>query len=85
MRSSWIGPRSQNLLSQQYSDDLHAKKIHATYPKPIVNYVPADIYALFRPNPPLEFKAAIPKKKMPPLTGIASYISEVGKNVDLMC
>jgi len=33
------------------------------------------MYALFRPRPPLEFKLALTKRKMPPPTGVANFMT----------
>jgi len=42
---------------------------------PPAKFLPPAMYALFRPRPPLEFKLALTKRKMPPPTGIANFIN----------
>lgn len=39
---------------------------------------PKQIIELFAPRPPLEFKPPVKRRKLPPMTGIARYVSKFG-------
>lgn len=43
---------------------------------PAISHLPIQLKLLFEPRPPLEFKAPLIKRKLPPYTGICQYISE---------
>ena len=44
---------------------------------PAIANLPLQLKAMFEPREPLEYKAPLIKRKMPPYTGLSSFVKEV--------